>query len=276
MATDSMTGWETPMPERILVTGGTGVLGRVLVQRLLDAGHRTRVMSRQPRPTGTAPHEWAVADLRSGEGVDAAIAGVDVIVHCATAFGPGRDVKAARKMIAAAQRAGSPHLVYISIVGADRLPLRYYRDKLAAERLIGLASLPYTILRSTQFHDLVRVLLAGAAKAPVLLVPAFGCQPIDVRDVAGRLAELALGDPVGRAPDIGGPQVRGARELAHGYLVATGRRRPVLSVRLPGRTFRALRQGRNLAAEHPFGKITFEQYLAEHPDPRGLSYRRRS
>lgn len=140
------------MPDQILVTGGSGLLGRLVVQRLLEAGGEVRAMSRRQRPADhNSRCEWVAGDLRSGEGVPEAVAGVGVIVHCATAFGrDGKvhaEIRLARTLIEAARRAGSPHLVYISIVGIDRVPLGYYQGKLATERLVQQSGLPYTILR---------------------------------------------------------------------------------------------------------------------------------
>lgn len=264
------------MGERILVTGGTGMLGRLVVERLLDAGREVRVMSRRPQPAhDSARYEWATADLRSGQGAGEAVAGATVIVHCATAFGRRPEAQVARTLVEAAKRADQPHLVYVSIVGVDRVPLGYYQGKLTAERLIEDSGLPYTILRATQFHDLIRAVFATAAKAPVIPVPDLRFQSVDVGEVAARLTELALGEPAGRAPDFAGPQVRDARDLARTYLRATGRRRPILPVRWPGTAFRAYRQGAHLAPGHAAGEITFEEYLAAHPDPRSVSYRGR-
>jgi uncharacterized protein YbjT (DUF2867 family) len=262
------------MDERILVTGGTGVLGRPVVARLLATGHEgVRAMSRRPRPADGGP-EWATADLQSGQGVDAAVAGVGTIIHCAGFKGRKAEIETVGTLIRSALRAEkAPHLVYISIVGIDRIPLGYYRGKLEAERLIEASGLPFTILRATQFHELVRLMLAVLAKAPVMLVPAVSIQPVDVGEVADRLVELALDRPAGRVADIGGPQARDARDLARAYLRASGRRRPVLGVRLPGRIFRALRQGDNMAAGQPFGRRGFEDHLATCADPGDLSYR---
>lgn len=262
------------MDERILVTGGTGVLGRPVVGRLLAAGHaEVRAMSRRPRPADGGV-EWVAADLRTGQGVEAAVAGVGTIVHCAGFTGRKAEVETVRTLVRAALRSPTPpHLVYISIVGIDRIRLGYYLGKLEAERLIEDSGLPFTILRATQFHDLVRVVLAVSAKAPVMLVPAVRFQPIEVGEVADRLVELALGKPAGRVPDIGGPQAGDARELARSYLRATGRRRRILAVRLPGRAFRALAQGANLTPGPPFGRRTFEDYLTALPDPSATSYR---
>lgn len=255
---------------RILVTGGTGLLGRKVVERLARGGHGPRITSRRPHPA--SDHDWVVADLKSGEGVREAADGTDVIVHCATAFSRGGEADIARTVVDAARRADA-HLVYVSIVGVDRVPLPYYQGKLAAERVIEQSGAAHTILRATQFHDLLRVVFAGAAKSPVMPVPAFRFQPVDAGEVAGRLAELAAGEPLGRAPDFGGPQVRHARELAGAFLRATGRRRLVLPVRAPGRIFRAYRDGGHLAPDHAVGTVTFEDYLAAHPAPTSTSYR---
>jgi uncharacterized protein YbjT (DUF2867 family) len=227
----------------ILVTGGTGTLGRLVTERLRSDGHDVRVLSRRSQP-------YAV-DLRdgAGPGLDAAVAGVDVIV--------------ARNLIEAARKAGVGHLVYISIVGVDRVPLGYYRAKLAVEKLVEESGLGWTVLRTTQFHDLVLRVLAGAAKLPVLLLPAgVSDQPIAADEVAARLAELAAAPPAGRVADMGGPQVRTFTDLAHAYLRTTGKRRPVLRVPLAGRTYRAMREGGHLAPGRAVGKGTFEEFLA--------------
>jgi uncharacterized protein YbjT (DUF2867 family) len=246
----------------ILVTGGTGTLGREVVARVLDAGHEVRV-SRHARPAdGPAPLTATAIDLRSGEGLDAAVAGVDTIIHCATTA--RGDVQAAHNLIAAARRANVPRLLYISIVGVDRVPLRYYRAKLQVERLIEHSGLEWTILRTTQFHDLVLRLSQALARSPVMIVPAAtSVQPIDAREVAGRLVELATTARAGRVPDMGGPQVRSARDLARAYLRASGRHRLVLPVRLPGAVFRGYRHGGHLAPERAVGQVTFEEFLAE-------------
>lgn len=249
----------------ILVTGGTGTLGRIVVQRLAAQGRDVRVLSRRPRSAGwtaagPGPAEWATGDLRRGRGIEAAVAGADVIVHCATGLG---DVGAARHLIAAALGAGRPHLAYISIVGVDRVPFGYYKSKLAVEREVESCGLPWTVLRATQFHDLILRGCQALARPPVMLVPGrVAWQPIDAGEVAGRLAELAVGPAAGRVRDVGGPEVRAAVDLARSYLAARGRRRPVLPVRIPGAAFAGFRRGDHLAPEHAVGRMTFDQFLA--------------
>ncbi|MFF2630218.1 SDR family oxidoreductase [Kitasatospora griseola] len=246
---------------QIVVTGGTGTLGRVLVRRLLARGCPVRVVSRQAHTPGE--HGWAVADLVTGRGLGAALTGAGTVVHCATTNGR-RDVDATRRLVRAAREAGVPHLVYVSIVGVDAVPLGYYRAKAECERLVAESGLGWTVLRATQFHDLLVRMLDGLSKAPVLLLPrGVAFQPVDVRDVAERLADLAEAAPAGRVADFGGPQVRPVESLAEEFLQARGRRRPVLRVPMPGGAVKALRAGGNLAPEHADGRITFAEYLAE-------------
>jgi len=235
----------------ILITGGTGTLGRAVARSLTEAGHPLRVMSRR------AGDHHVVADLVTGHGLEQALAGTETIVHLATTQRGHRDLAATERLVDAAPHAA--HLVFVSIVGVDRVPTGYYRGKLAAERVVE--RVPHTILRATQFHDLVRALCAGAAKLPVMPVPAIKVQPVDVRDVAARLVELVAAGPRGRVDDFGGPEVRDLRDLARDYLTATGKRRPLLPMRLPGKTFRGYRDGGHLAPDHADGTITFAEYL---------------
>ena len=261
------------MGEPIAVTGGTGLLGRMVVARLAGMGTQVRALSRRPKPTVSPDSQWAAVDLDTGAGLAEALGEASVIIHCATAMRGAKDVVHAQVLATAARRAGCRHVVYISIVGIDRISMGYYRGKLAAEEVFARSGLPYTILRATQFHDLVRVMLARAAAVPLMLVPRCSFQPVDVRDVAERLVELSIDEPAGRAADMGGPQVLSARELARTYLQIARRRRLVATVPVPGRVGRELRDGANLAPEYPDGAITFETYLAACPEPSGLSYR---
>jgi uncharacterized protein YbjT (DUF2867 family) len=186
---------------------------------------------------------------------------VDTIVHCASSP-RGGDEEAAAHLIAAARGAGVGHLVHISIVGVDRVPLGYYRTKHAVERLIQESGLGWTVLRTTQFHDLLATMFQTLARPPVMLLPAnVRDQPIEVAEVAARLAELATSAPAGRVPDMGGPQVRTFDSLARAYLKATARRRPVVAVPLAGRTYRAFREGGHLTPAQAVGKRTFEEFL---------------
>ncbi|NGO08217.1 NAD(P)H-binding protein [Streptomyces sp. HC44] len=242
----------------ILVTGGTGTLGRLVTERLRTDGAdgpEVRVLSRHSQP-------YAVDLREGGSGLDAAVQGVDTIVHCATTP-RGGDEEAARHLIEAARRAGVGHLLYISIVGIDRVPFGYYKTKLAVEKRIEASGLGWTILRTTQFHDLVARVLQALSRLPVVFLPAgVGDQPVDVAEVADRMARLAAVGPAGRVEDMGGPEVRTFPELARAYLAATGRRRPIVNVPLAGKAYRGFRAGGHLTPERAVGKVTFEEYLA--------------
>jgi len=247
------------MAKQILVTGGTGRLGRALVPRLLDAGHDVRVLTRGKREP--AAHPWVVGDLRTGSGLAGAALAADVLIHLATTNGGG-DVVATDNLIEAAKAAGRPHLVYLSIVGIDYVALGYYRAKLACERRVVDSGLPWTILRVTQFHDLIASMCDAQRQLPVTLMPSkVSFQPIDVTEVADQLVTIAAGPAANRVPDLGGPQVREAAELARSYLLAIGRRRPVWAVPLPGKAIRDYRAGHHLTPNRA-GRITFDDFLA--------------
>lgn len=258
------------MASPILVTGGTGTLGKLVVPRLQDAGHAVRVLSRRPHQGGPGV-EYVTGDLDDGAGVDAAVEGVEVILHLAGAA-KGDEAKA-QHLVQAAARAGVRHLVYVSVVGADRIPLAsgvdramfgYFGSKLAAERVVEGSGVPWTTLRATQFHDLMFTTVQQMAKLPVLPVPAgFRFQPVDAGEVADRLVQLALGAPSGLVPDIAGPRVYGMAELVRGHLRARGKHRPIVPVRLPGKAARAFQEGANLSPDRAVGHRTWEEFLAE-------------
>jgi uncharacterized protein YbjT (DUF2867 family) len=255
----------------ILVTGGTGTLGRHVVRRLWDAGCNVRVLSRRSHEAEDGI-EFMTGDLATGEGIEAAVDGVAAIVHLAGSAKGDEDK--ARNLVRAASRAGAPHLVYISVVGAERIPVvsavdrnmfGYFASKRAAEKVIEDSGLPWTILRATQFHDLMLMVAHALAKLPVAPIPAgFRVQPVEADEVATRLVELTLGEPAGMVPDMGGPRVYNAAELLRSYLRASKRRRRlIVPVWLPGKAARAFRAGANLAPEQTVGHRTWEEFLAE-------------
>jgi len=258
------------MASRILVTGGTGTLGRHVVPQLRDAGCAVRVLSRSAHEAADGI-EYVTGDLLKNEGIQAAVDGAGIIVHCAG--GRKGDDEATRNLAAAASRAGARHLVYISVVGADRIPVvsgadramfGYFGFKLAAERVITGSGVPWTTLRATQFHDLSLTVAEQLAKLPAIPVPAgVRFQPVDTGEVAARLVELALGAPAGLVPDMAGPRVHTMADLLREYLRARGKRRLLVPVRLPGQAARAVRAGANLAPDRAVGRRTWEDFLAD-------------
>jgi uncharacterized protein YbjT (DUF2867 family) len=249
----------------ILVTGGTGTLGSSVVRRLRARGCPVRVLSRKEGAGGDGV-EYVVGDLAKGSGVEEAVGGVDVIVHCASAR--KGDAGATRNLVKAAAMAQGtpPHLVYISIVGVDAVPFGYFQTKLAAEKVVVESSLPWTIQRATQFYDFVLSGARSMTRLPIVPVPReFRCQPIDPVEVAEKLVDLALGPPSGRVPDIGGPEVSTWAEMVRQYLQAARRQRAVVQVWLP--RMKAIRAGGLLVngdsegTANAYGKTTWEQFL---------------
>ncbi|MFD3519241.1 SDR family oxidoreductase [Streptomyces sp. NPDC058653] len=260
------------MTSSILVTGGTGTLGRLVTPLLRDTGHPVRVLSRRGHDSRDGV-EYVTADLLKGNGIECALDGSDTVLHLAGAA--KGDEEATRNLVAAASRVGGVrHLVLISVIGADLMPLGYFRAKRGAERAVEESGLPWTTLRAAQFNDLVLTATRALARLPVVLSPGgVRAQPVDARDVAARLVELTLGEPAGRVPDLAGPKLYGLAELIRGYLQARGHgrptRRPTLPFPVPGKVGRAYRAEDNLAlAGADLGTRTWEDFLAERVEQR--------
>ncbi|GHO46705.1 SDR family oxidoreductase [Ktedonospora formicarum] len=254
----------------ILVTGGTGTLGRNVVPSLRDAGCKVRVLSRHSRESGEGI-EFVTGDLTTSSGIDAAMKGVDIILHCAGS-NSGDEVKT-QNLVRAASGVGVKHLVYISVVGADRVPVEgfmdramfgYFASKRASEQIVIDSGLPWTILRATQFHDLLFTVAQAMAKLPVMPTFAgFKYQPVAAEEVADRLVQLTLGEPVGFAPDLGGPRIYAMADLMRAYLRARHQRRLIIPMWQPGKAASAHRAGANLTPDHSDGIRTWEEFLAE-------------
>jgi uncharacterized protein YbjT (DUF2867 family) len=251
-----------------LVTGGTGILGTEMVRRLVAKGYEVRILTRR---TGFAPPAGTravIGDLDTGAGLDAATAGVDVIVHCASATGKlsyravkRTDVAGTTRLLGAAKRGGSPHVVYISIVGIDIVPIGYYRAKREAEEAIERSGLPFSILRTTQWHTFVPKAVEPVLMLPIIVLPkGFRLQLLDVGEVADRMVALVEAGPSGRAPDMGGPEAIPAVDAFRDWLRVIGKRRLVASVPFPGTVGRSLRDGGNLTPNRA-GRITWAEWL---------------
>ncbi|MEU0091162.1 NAD(P)H-binding protein [Kribbella sp. NPDC006257] len=240
----------------ILVTGGTGSVGRPTVQALRAAGHTDlRILSRRPGVGHVR------GDLTAGEGIAEALEGVSTVMHLATSRRRA-DVRQTENLLKHAEHV--EHLIVISIVGIDRIPWPYYRDKLAVEQLVAESSIPFTLLRATQFHTLIDEVMTAQRFLPALLAPSIALQPVAVEDVAERLTELAAGPPSGRVKDLGGPEQLAVPAMARAWKQATHSRRPVVPIRLPGKTMRAFTEGFALSDPIQPTTRTFADYLAQH------------
>ncbi|MFC6087654.1 SDR family oxidoreductase [Saccharothrix lopnurensis] len=184
---------------KIAVAGGTGVVGRKVVEEVARAGHEAVVISR------------STADLTTGEGLDEALAGCEAVIDVSNGPAWTREeaerffTSATTHLLDSAERAGVRHLVVLSIVGADEVDLDYYFGKRRQEALVAAGRVPWTVLKATQFFEFAGQVLAQAS-GPVARVPAMLSQPVATEDVAVRLVELAAGEPRGFVPPIAGPE----------------------------------------------------------------------
>ena len=246
------------MPD-VLVTGGTGVLGSYLVPRLAARGHDVRVLSRRPWAHVPAGATGWQGDVLTGEGLAAAVEGADAVIHAATSprrRGRRTEVDGTRRMLGEA-RSAAAHFIYVSIVGVDRVGFPYYKAKLAAEDVVQSEGDRWTILRATQFHDLLDMALRQRVFAGTTNMP---FQPVDAGEVADRLVDAVESGPGGRVEDFGGPETLTLRELADVRRRVTGKR--TLLLRLPRVGFlRDFASGGHLCPDQACGKITWEEWL---------------
>jgi uncharacterized protein YbjT (DUF2867 family) len=249
---------------KVAVAGGTGTLGAPLVAELARNGVEALALSRSaPRelPAGASHRR---VDLSGAAGLVEALDGVEVLIDAAnTAPNKGEALVAiTRRLLDAAAAAGVRHFVGVSIVGCDRVPMPYYKAKVEQEEAIAAAQVPWSLLRASQFHDLLAWAFDAAARRRLLPTGRARLQPVDVRVVAVRLAELAQGEPTGRAPDVAGPEIRRLGELARTWRAADGRRL-LLPLRIPtiGRIGRPVGEAALCDPAAAAGGPTFAEWL---------------
>jgi uncharacterized protein YbjT (DUF2867 family) len=230
---------------RIAIAGGTGTLGRHVARELRSRGHDVRVLSRH------AP-DYPV-DLTTGDGLDAAVAGCDVVVDAANNSSKQAArtlIDGSRRLLAAEEAAGVGHHVGVSIVGCEHLAMGYFTVKAQQEQVIEHGPVPWSLVRATQFHELLAATFESAGRWRVLPVPRAALQTVASAEVARVVADVAEGRPrLGRV-EVAGPEVTDARDLARTWRSVTGRRALLIPVPLPGKLGRSLRGGA-LTARHP-------------------------
>lgn len=182
-------------------------------------------------------------------------------------------MKGTQRLVEAARSSGIVHLVYISIVGIDDIPLTYYKRKREAEEIVRSSGVPHSILRVTQFHSFVNDLLFKAARVPLLMpLPTnFQVQSVAEQEVAQRLASCLADGPNGRVPDFGGPEVLSLGAMAQTWMDFQTARKRLVSVPLPGAVAAGFRMGKNTALNGERGVIRWREWLAQHIQKGSLS-----
>jgi uncharacterized protein YbjT (DUF2867 family) len=244
---------------RIAIAGGTGTLGRHVVDELRERGHDVRVLSRK------SP-DYPV-DLTSGAGLVEALEGCAVVVDAANAMSAkgaaATLVEGSRRLLAAEQKAGVTHHVCVSIVGCDKAPMGYYAVKVQQEHMVEQGGVPWSIVRATQFHELVASALGAVGRWRVLPMPNARLQTIAAAEVAQTVADVAEHDARMGRIEVAGPEVRDLRDLARTWRVTTGRRALLVPLPVPGKLGKALRAGA-LTSDRPDvqGRTPFGAWLA--------------
>jgi uncharacterized protein YbjT (DUF2867 family) len=210
---------------KIVVIGGSGLIGTKLVGRLRQSGHE--VVAASPS---------SGVDTITGEGLSEALAGAEVVVDVANSpsFEDNRVLEffetSGRNLLGAERAAGVGHHVALSVVGTDRLPENgYFRAKVAQENLIKASGIPYTILRSTQFFEFIGGIVEAGADGDVIRLSPALVQPIASDDVAATLADLAAGPPVNGTVEVAGPEPIALDKLAGEVMAANGDGRRVVA-----------------------------------------------
>lgn len=241
---------------RIAVAGGTGVVGRLVMEEAAARGCQAVVLARS-----------AGVDLVTGRGLPESVRGADALIDVSNVQTVSRRRStrffrnATENLLRSSPQAGVRHLVTLSIVGIDRVDFGYYEGKRIQEALVESGDTPYSILRATQFFEFPGQLLQRSP-GPVAVVPRMRTQPVAAAEVARQLVDAASGDPAGRLPELGGPEVLELPDMAKSVLRATGRRALLYSLRLPGSAGRAMATGGLLP--EPGGSrsvLTFDQWL---------------
>jgi uncharacterized protein YbjT (DUF2867 family) len=268
---------EVSAMDLVLVTGGTGHLGRELVA-VLKPAHQVRVLARAPQSDPDV--QWVKGDLATGEGITEAMTGVQVVLHAATLSPAARrgyvlptdlwrsppevDVEGTRRLLREAERAGVAHFLYVSIVGVDHPRGPYLRLKHTAEGLVRTGGVPWSIVRATQFYWLLDRVLGKAARLPALLLPTdVITQPGDAQDFAAYLLECVADGPGEQRQDFGGPEVLPLGDLVRQWQQVRDRPRPILKLPVPSRIARTAAE--MTCPDGHRGTTTWSQWLHTHP-----------
>jgi uncharacterized protein YbjT (DUF2867 family) len=246
----------------IAVVGGTGTVGARAVEKLAEAGVEVRILSRNA-PDTLPPGATHVNFDMTADDPAAHLAGVDALVDLANSSSRPKRllVEGTSRLLEACATSGTGHYVGISIVGCDQVGLGYYRAKARQEELIRTGPVPWSLLQTTQFHELIDRLMTTSARLGMLPAGSIRLQPVASAEVGDRLCQMALAGPRGGSERLVGPEVSTLGELATTWKSEYGRRLLTVPLPAPGRTGRSLREGAFTDPDAPTAGPSFAQWL---------------
>lgn len=247
----------------ILITGGTGLLGKAVCHFLDQAGLSYQVASHQ-KPTLNGS---VFMDLTTSNGMAEAVRGKNVILHLASdKKHPDNDVHGTERLLDAIRSQGlNVHFIYISIVGVEELPMPYFKQKAQVEKMVMQSGIPYSILKATQFHEYVDSILHSLFKLGIGLVPKnVFVQPVSVTVIAKKLVDICMSQPTFRMQSLGGPEIFKLEDLAGQWLQARMKSNKHITFSLWGNNGKKLKNGVLTCPQDKAGGLNWRSWLKEH------------
>lgn len=257
----------TVFMKKILITGGTGNLGKQVVGFLLPYKEfEISILSSHPNAHSSNNVKIFKGDLANNIGLAKATEEAEIIIHCAsdpTNFNKV-DIEGTENLLNSLDKK-IRNFIYISIVGVDKRNYPYYQAKYQVENMIADTGIPYTILRATQFHNFILAMLQpfteNEANGIIKMPRGMKFQSVDIKEVAKKLVELSLEEASGLLPDFGGPEILSLEEMCRSYLNIIKSEGMIEPADFEGARYDLFRSGVNLCPENKYGKITWQDYL---------------
>ncbi|RYU97484.1 SDR family oxidoreductase [Emticicia agri] len=253
--------------QSVLITGGTGTLGQAISKQLLEKGYSVHILSSREKSEVAFFTSIIEGDLTDPSSLKAAVESADIIIHCASdpRNAQAVDIEGTKNLLAQIDKKHCKNFIYVSIAGVDKIDYPYYQTKYAVEKLIEASGLPYSILRATQFHDLVLYRLIQVfdkgVGLPIQIPANMRFQSIDKTDAAFAIVALVVSQPTNALTTIGGPEVLTLEAMIQAYFAQSGRHETIEYI-APAMAFhQVFTTGINLCPDNAIDGIRWKEYL---------------